>query len=299
MKNKNKQKILRFISVFSIISILFVVFAFPISAESSIDIGNGVEFSTDTAYIFIPDGVYINQTQGTFESTETRLSYSFNLDNYSGNSSARFYCDAYFNIDFKNTANSYGTLKFTVYLYGATPVSSLSSDFALIDSSTNEFLDGVSTIISSGAIIFTYTGYLPERFYCRTIWNYNFNQTGYYTVSSYYDISYTPKNETASILGNESFSSFGDSQSAIDNSQAVEDDSLSKANGFIQNTVDFVFDRSLFTEGGYIHGLRVASTTFENFASIPFIGTILKYAVIFGLIGFVLGLATFVMRRRN
>lgn len=199
-----------------------------------------------------------------------------------------------------NSSNNYGTLTLSIRGLGGNFYISVLEEFGIYDTATGKSVSSNSDITNNNYTSFTisYTGYIPSRFYIWSVWN---MVPDVYPLASIltFDLSFTPRNEVADKLNDKSYPSFEGSQDTLDDSQFIEDNSLDNASGFIDNTADFIFDRSLWTEGNFINGLRVASTTFENFASIPFIGTILKYAVIFGLIGFVLGLATFVMRRRK
>lgn len=296
MKNKNKKKILRFISIFSIISILFVAFSFPISA---LDIGGGATLTGLYSHLWVGEGnsssIYYEDT--TVTESNNSISFSFNISNLSDLDQVIMTNYCYYSFD---SSNYYGTITFSIKTSGGHPAYGIVDKLYLFNSLTNEQipLSSDSGVIDNGPFTISYTGYIPSKFYIYSVWLlYPWNYPTPSIVS--YDLKFTPGNPVADKLEEEAYPSFEGSQDTLDDSQVIEDDSLNKANGFIDNTADFVFDRSLWTEGNFINGLRVASTTFENFASIPFIGTILKYAVIFGLIGFVLGLATFVMRRRK
>lgn len=296
MKNKNKKKILRFIAVFSIISILFVALAFPISA---LDIGGGATLTGTTSDLFIGaegEGTYY---EGVMSESSNQISFQFNLgslDGYGSDglimSNKGFY--------FFNSSNNYGTLTLSIRGLGGSFFSGVLEEFGIYETSTNKKVSSSSDITNNFDRNFTisYTGYIPSNFYIFSVWNMVPDDFPLASIVTF-NLSFTPRNEVADKLDEDKYPSFDYPQDKIDDSQQIEDDSLNNASGFIDNTFDFVFDRSLFTEGNFINGLRAASNTFERFASIPFIGTILKYAVIFGLIGFVLGLATFVMRRRR
>lgn len=294
MKNKNKKKILRFIAVFSIISILFVTFAFPISA---LDIGGGATLTGLYSELWRggdgaePGGIYYENN--TVTENNNQISFQFNLSTMSGEG-AIMTNYSYYSF---NSSNVYGTLNFSIKVLGGYALFGVIDDVAIIDTVTNRRI-AVAKKENNDYYSFSYTGTIPSKFHVYSVWSINVDDFPLTSVVSY-NLSFTPRNEVADKLDEDKYPSFGDSQDKIDDSQQIEDDSLNNASGFIDSTADFVFDRSLWTEGKFINGLRIASTTFENFASIPFIGTILKYAVIFGLIGFVLGLATFVMRRRK
>lgn len=300
MKRKNKKKFLRFFSVFLIISTIFVVFAFPISA---LDIGGGATLTGLYSELWrggdgnSPGEIHF-ESSDVSESNE-QISFLFNLSALSDDSIERLVMTNYSYYSF-SSSNNYGSLTFSIRSLGGFPAAPVLENYGIYDSSTNLKISTSSNffINDNGTITINFIGNIPSRFYIYTIWW--MNPTDYPLTSFVsYNLSFTPRNEVADKLNEDKYPSFSESQDEINDSQQIEDDSLNNANGFIDNTVDFVFDRSLWTEGNFINGLRVASTTFENFASIPFIGTILKYAVIFGLIAFVLGLATFVMRRRK
>lgn len=293
---KNKKKILRFISVFFIISILFVAFAFPISA---LDIGGGATLTGTASNLYIGGEGSGSYFEAYIVESSNQISCQFDLSSLTGfgsdglpMSNKSYY---YF-----NSSNNYGTLTLSIRGLGGNFYISVLDEFGIYDTATGKSVSSNSDITNNNYTSFTisYTGYIPSRFYIWSVWNMVPDEYPLASILTF-DLSFTPRNEVADKLNDKSYPSFEGSQGILDDSQAIEDDSLNNASGFIENTFDFVFDRSLWTEGNFINGLRVASVTFERFASVPFIGTILKYAVIFGLMGFVLGLATFVMRRRK
>lgn len=297
MKSKTRKKIIRFFSIFIILSIIFVVFAFPISA---LDIGGGATLTGLSSDLWVggdgssPGGIYFE----SYDITETneQISFPFNISAISNFDTITMTNYSYYS--FSSTQN-YGTITFSIRALGGFPASTVLDNYGIYDSSTNQKISTTSSFSADArSITINFTGNIPSKFYIYTIW---WMCVSDYPLTSFvsYDISFTPRNEVADKLDEDKYPSFDDSQNIVNDSQWLEDEGIEIGGSYIDNVADFVFDRSLFTEGSFIQGLRVASTTFENFASIPFVGTILKYAVIFGLMGFVLGIATFVMRRRK